>query len=70
MRIDITSPDGNTLAALGIATNLLKCSGASKDAIAILRQSVLGARDVHAARRAITRATKGGITFYDPREEE
>ncbi len=70
MRIDVTSPEGNTLTALGIATKLLKESGASKDAIVMLRRSVLGAKDHHSARRAITRATHGAIQFFDPREED
>ena len=70
MEIDVTSPEGNTLAALGIATRMMRKAGASSQVITALRMSVMGAPNPHAARRAITRATNGAITFVDPREED
>jgi hypothetical protein len=68
MEIDITSPDGNTLVALGHATRLLKAAGADKAEIDGLRKDVMGASSYSEARMLITTATNGAITFYDPDE--
>ena len=70
MVIDITTPDGNTLVALNIATRMLKKVGADKDEIASLQRAVFSADSAVAARNAITQATNGAITFYDPRVGE
>lgn len=43
MKIDVTSPEGNTLVALGIATRALRRAGASDDDIGKLRHDVMKA---------------------------
>lgn len=70
MRIDITSQDGNTLAALGIATRMLKAVDAPKEEIDALRKAVFRAKSAEEARIEITLATNGAVEFYDPREDE
>ncbi len=69
MHIDITSRDGaNILTVLGHATKMMREAGASSEVITALRRTVIGAPNIWAARRAITRITNGGVTFYDPRD--
>lgn len=77
MRIDITSPDGNTLAALGIATNLMRQAHRDVADIVALRKAVMSAKSAKEARAAITEATfgcvefyDGSIEFYDPSEDD
>lgn len=70
MKIDIRSPDGNTMAALGIATKLLKAVGAEEQKISSLRLAVFDANNAAEARLAIAAATNGAIEFYDSNEEE
>jgi hypothetical protein len=69
IEIDITSPEGNTLAALAIAGRVLKQLGRAGD-IVPLRNRVFAAESAKQAREAITVATNGLVTFIDPREEE
>lgn len=66
MRIDITSPDGNTLVALSHATRLLKQVGRADDAKELT--SKVFASDAKKARELITEYTNGSIEFFDPRE--
>lgn len=68
MRIDITTPSGNTMAALGIAANFLKQCGRRAE-VAALRERVMSAKSVEEAREIITAATFGSIEFFDPDEE-
>lgn len=70
MRIDITAPEGNTVAALGIATNLMRQARRDAAEIVALRKAVMGAKSAAEARDAITKATYGSIEFYDPREDQ
>ncbi len=65
MKIDIASEDGNTLAALTIATTMLKRIGAAKDEITEMRRAVFAAESAVAARAVIEKATNGAITFVD-----
>lgn len=69
MRIDIASPQGNTLFALGIATRLLKEAGATKERIDSLTREVFDARSAVEAREHITKATNGSITFYNSQQK-
>lgn len=68
MEIDVTQPEGNTFAALGIATRLMRDAARDKADIEALRKAVMGASSAQEAREAITAATFGSITFYDPRD--
>lgn len=70
MRIDVTSPQGNTLAALGIATHLMRQAQRDAADIDALRNAVMSAKSAKEARAAITEATYGSIEFYDPRDED
>lgn len=70
MKIDVTSPEGNTLVALGIATRALRRTGASDDDIGKLRHDVMKAVSANEARALIEEATHGAIEFFDPREGE
>ncbi len=65
MEIDIASEDGNTLAALTIATTMLKRIGVAKDEITAMRRAVFAADNAQTARAVIERATHGAITFVD-----
>ena len=64
MKIDVSKPEGNTLAALGIATQFLKKSGRA-DEIGNLRLKVFAAGSAAEARQHITDATAGAVTFFD-----
>src|SRR5690606_34445563 len=64
MKIDVSRPEGNTLTALGIATNLLRDAGRSKEDIEALTRAVFSAKSAKEARDAITEATYGSIEFY------
>ena len=70
MRIDITSPEGNTFVALGIATRLMREASRDKADIDALCHAVMGADSAKAAQDAITKATFDCIEFYDPREDD
>lgn len=70
MIIDLTSPEGKTFSALGIAMRMLKAVDASQEEIDALRKAVFSAKSPEEARAAITDATNGAITFRDPREDE
>jgi hypothetical protein len=65
MRIDIRRPEGNTFAALGIATQFLRQAGASKAYIDDMARAVFSAGNAGAARKAIEDATGGAVSFYD-----
>lgn len=69
MRIDLASPDGNTLVALGYATRLMKATDRDKADIDALRTAVMAARSAVEARDAITAATFGSITFYNSQQK-
>lgn len=70
MEIDITSSDGNTLTALGIASKIMRAAGRNRAEIDALRKEVFSAESPYAARDAITKATFGSVTFYDPRDRD
>jgi hypothetical protein len=70
MKIDITSPDGNTLTALGHATRFMRQARLDATDIIALRAAVMTAKTAEEARSAITKATMGCIEFYDPREDD
>ena len=67
--IDISSPDGNTLAALGIARRLLKAAGRG-DAVEKLTADVMGAQSYRDALECIERATEGALTFVGWGQDE
>lgn len=69
MRIDIASPDGNTLVALGYATRLMKAADRDKADITALVAAVWSASSAVEAREHITKATHGSITFYNSAQE-
>lgn len=70
MKIDVTSPNGNTVAALSIATRILRQVGADKEEIDALTREVMTAKSVEEARMLITTATNGAIEFFVPDEDE
>jgi thiamine monophosphate synthase len=70
MKIDITAPEGNTFAALGIATQFMRQARRDAADIVALRKAVMSAQSAKEARAAITEATFGSIEFYDPREDD
>lgn len=70
MRIDVTAPEGNTLAALGIAVHLMREADRDKADIDALTAAVFRAKSPEEARQAITDATFGSIEFFDPRKDE
>ena len=62
MQIDVRSPEGNTLAALGIATRLLRKVGRNEDADKLVK-AVFASGSAKEARDHITTATNGSIEF-------
>ena len=62
MKIDVRSPDGNTIVALGHATRLLKQVDRKSDADALVK-AVFSAESAKTARDLITTATNGSIEF-------
>lgn len=70
MRINLCSPEGNTLSALGIATRLMREARRDATEIVALRKAVLSAKSAVEARAAITQATFGCIEFYEGEEDE
>lgn len=69
MRIDITSAEGNTLVAMALATQLLRKTGHSEAEIKAMVRAVMSAPSYDAALSEITKATRGAVTFFDPRKE-
>ena len=70
MRINLSTPEGNTLAALGIATRLMREAQRDAADIVALRKAVMSAKSAVEARAAITQATYGCIEFYEGEEDE
>lgn len=70
MRIDIAQPEGNTLAALGIACRLMETAKRDPQDIVALTQAVFAASSAKEAREAITEATYGSITFFNSNDED
>lgn len=62
MKIDVRSPEGDTLSALGIASRLLKEVG-RKDDVDKLVKAVFASGSAKEARDHITKATNGSIEF-------
>ena len=69
MKIDITSAEGNTLVAMALATRLLRKTGHTEAEIKAMAKAVMSAPSYEAALSAITEATHGAVTFFDPRKE-
>lgn len=67
MRIDISRPDGNTFAAMGVAAKFLQACGFSQEYIDDMRRAVFKAGRAAEARGIIEERTGGAITFYDSR---
>lgn len=64
MKINLSSPEGNTLVALGLARRILKEVDRKADADKLMKD-VMDARSAKAARRLIAEATRGAIEFID-----
>jgi hypothetical protein len=65
MRIDISKPEGNTLAALGHAVRFLKGAGTPAAYITELKLAVFRATSAVEARHIIEQRTGGAITFVN-----
>lgn len=65
MRIDIRKPEGNTIAALGIAKRLLQQAGCDQAYTAELARDVFLANSAAEARKIIEDRTGGAVTFFD-----
>ena len=70
VRIDISRPEGNTLQALGIATQILKKKTGDASAAIKLQRKVFSAGSAKEARDAITDATNGAVTFFDGSKQD
>ena len=70
LKIDIRSPQGNTLEALGLATTLMREAGAAQTEIDRLQTDVFNAQTAAQARKAIEAATREGIVFVDSQTGE
>jgi thiamine monophosphate synthase len=70
MRINLSAPEGNTFAALGIATRLMREARRDAAEIVALRKAVMSAKSPEEARAAITKATYGCIEFYEGEEDD
>lgn len=68
MKIDVRSPEGNTLVALGYATRLLKKVGRNEDADKLVK-AVFASGSAREARDHITTATNGSIEFVGGEDE-
>lgn len=68
MQIKLSSPEGNTLVALGIARRLLKQVDRKADADKLMKQ-VMDARSAKEARKLINKVTVGAIEFIDYDDE-
>ena len=64
MQISLSSPEGNTMVALGIARRLLKQVDRKADADKLFKV-VMDAESAKAARKAINEVTCGAIEFID-----
>ena len=68
MEIDISTPEGNTLTALGIATAMMRKAKRRQNDIDTLQKKVFNANSAKEARDEITKATYGAIIFVNSNE--
>ena len=69
VKIDISRPEGTTLHALEAASAILKRTG-DGGAIILLKRKVFASGSAEEARRHITDATNGKVTFYDGSKQD
>ncbi len=65
MQIDLTAPEGNTFAILGITISYLRQIGTSEDDISKVFNRVMRSHGPKEARAIMAAATNGWLTFIN-----